>query len=132
MSERSEKLTVEALAPVAFRFCGQDVQLRPGERFTLPVAEARQLLSRARGKVRCVPQTDWLELWQEVDDLTHGLEPDDPHVAPILGVIVNDLDLAFIKGNREAFAQGASKLRAILHDDDVPTRGEGGTKRKKI
>jgi hypothetical protein len=79
-------LLIEASTPLRVRRLSGEVLLRPGEPVDFPHDEARKLLSRAHGKVRCVDlpltplQPGWLVVYRDrrgalcggCDDRTHG------------------------------------------------------------
>ncbi len=121
----SASWTVEAVKPVRFKYEGRVVCLRPGERVTLPLEKARELLWLGKGMVRSADRADWLELWQEVAAVSSGLEPDDPRLHRVLDVI-HHLDACFVKGDFEAFEQGMVQLRqAMRHGGKGEDRGKG-------
>ncbi len=104
---------IEAVQPVRFHYEGREVVLRRGERVSLPVLTARRLLSRAKEKVRPVDHATWLSLWRVVAEVSNGLMPDDPRLAPVLRVI-EGLDRAFAADDFSAFEQGMTDLREAM------------------
>ncbi len=108
------KTTLKAVAPIMFTFRGEEIRLRAGDCYTLPVKAARQLLYRLKGKVQSAGQPDWLELWREVAEVSDALAPDDPRLPVVLDLIERELDPAFAQDDRYAFCQGVVRLREVM------------------
>ena len=108
-------MIIRALAPLTITSKKRGSRdLIPGETIELPDSVARQLLEKAKGKVRMV-NPDWLTAWRYLAAATHGLEESDPRFQPII-TLLEQCDEAFLCNNWVAFQELSRKVHQILRE----------------
>lgn len=56
----------------------------------------------------------WLQAWQELARLTHGIEPEDARLGPVLEAL-DQCDIAFYADNWTAFEVAAAEVRTRVN-----------------
>lgn len=110
--------------PLRLRLRNPDrtVTLQPGQPIDLPPLVAWKLLRQAPGKVRLVvnPDSDWLTLWQQVAEISDGLESTDARLSAVLKAI-DICDAAFELGNKERFLVGIATIAQAMEGSKKST-----------
>lgn len=86
--------------------------LTPGQILELPDHAAKQLLERARGKVRVISH-NWQGAWEYIARVTRGIEETDPRFGPI-NKMIDRLDECFLTNDWPAFRIHLDQLKATL------------------
>ena len=83
-----------------------------------PYREQGESLSSGNGQEGA---QGWRAAWHELADLTSGVTADDPRFAGVMAAL-DQCDVAYHDGNREAFHQATAQVRKSLAEGDTHER----------
>jgi len=109
-------LLIETVGNKPVRLVGKGLNtaivLKPGEPKEIEAALGAKLLKQCSKKIR-VSRSKWTQGWQELADLTSGIEQSDPRFKP-LNNLLEQADRAFERDHWAAFQIAESQLKDMI------------------
>ena len=109
-------LLIEPIGNKSVRLVGKGLNaaivLKPGEPKEIEAALGAKLLKQCSKNIR-VSRSRWMASWQELADLTSGIERSDPRFDPLLNLLAQ-ADTAFERDNWAAFQIAESRLKDMI------------------
>ena len=110
-------MIIEALSPLTLTSKKRGPRsLAPGEMIELPDHIGRQVLERAKGKVRLLKQ-DWQTAWEAIAQMTLNITDEDPRFMPVMKKL-GECDRCFERHDWPAFLECVKKLIKLCHTPD--------------
>jgi len=111
-------LLIEPIGNKSVRLVGKGLNtailLRPGEPQEVDAALGAKLLKQCPKNIR-VARSRWLASWQDLADLTSGIEQSDPRFKPLLKLLAQ-ADTAFERDNWADFQIAELRLKDMIKD----------------
>ena len=98
--------------PIRYTWPEGQLRLEPGKPIEVPDDRGQKVLAKCGGKVRKV-SPDWLRAWEELAQLTHGLEKTDARFQPIMALL-DQCDDFFLAGDWAGFQQTAEDIGRLI------------------
>ncbi len=109
-------LLIEPIGNKPVRLVGKGLNtaivLKPGEPQEIDAALGAKLLKQCSKNIR-VSRSRWMASWQELADLTTGIEQSDPRFKPLINLL-EEADTAFERDNWAAFQLAESRLKDMI------------------
>jgi len=116
-------MLIEAVeAPIHYKWPEGELRLEPGKPIKVPDDRGQKVLAKCRGKVRKV-SPDWLAAWEELAQLTLGIEKTDERFQPVLDAL-EKCDLAFEQDDWPQFRKAATEVQRLVNEGQKRGRGK--------